>query len=68
MATKSVSVAPPPDPDPEPDEIPIEYPEDSPETVPPLSPSEFDQLAAWEKGYRSMLDAPGHPLGHLKGV
>lgn len=66
MATKSVSSPPP-----EPEEIPAEdYPEPPTEAppVPPLDPFAFDQVATFEPGYRSMLDAPGHPLGHLKGA
>lgn len=60
MATKSVS--PPPEEKPEPHPEPAALPSG------PLTPSQFDQSATWADEYRSMLDAPGHPLGHLKGV
>lgn len=67
MATKQVS-APPPEPEPTEEPTPSEYPEDAPAAVPPLDPFSFDQSATWDPSYRSMLDAPGHPLGHLKGA
>jgi len=47
-------------------------PKEEPETpeVPapavPLTASEFDAVASFEDGYRSMLDHPAHPLRHLK--
>ena len=52
----------PPDP-PEPDPLePVEPEPDTPEE--PEAPTA--EPLAWNPEYRSMLDAPGHPLHHLK--
>lgn len=59
-------------PTPAPAEDPTEqvepFPEPEAAPTPPQTPSEFDQKAQWDPTFRSMLDCPGHPLAHLKGV